>query len=132
MSVERPALAPLGPLAGAAATQAPRRPAAVAEPGFEGILAGRLRQAETPGAVRWSAHAVQRLSQREISVTPDMQQRLEGAVDRLAAKGGRESVVLMDRMAFVVSVPNRTVITAVDQTAMRDQVFTNIDSAVLS
>jgi flagellar operon protein len=74
---------------------------------------------------------VQRLSQREIGVTPEMQQRLEGAVDRLAAKGGRESVVLVDRLAFVVSVANRTVITAVDQAGMRDQVFTNIDSAVL-
>jgi flagellar operon protein len=131
MSVERPPVASVGPLAGAAATRPAGRTAAVAEPGFEGILAGRLRQAEAPGAVRWSAHAVQRLSQREISVTPGMQQRLEGAVDRLAAKGGRESVVLMDRMAFVVSVSNRTVITAVDQTGMRDQVFTNIDSAVL-
>ena len=131
MSVERPTVAPVGPLAGATATRPAGRPGA-AEPGFEGILAGRLRQAEAPGAVRWSAHAVQRLSQREISITPEMQQRLEGAVDRLAAKGGRESVVLMDGMAFVVSVANRTVITAVDQTAMRDQVFTNIDSAVLS
>ena len=75
---------------------------------------------------------MQRLSQRQIAVTPEMQQRLEGAVDKLAAKGGRESIVLMDRMAFVVSVTNRTVITAVDQDGMRDQVFTNIDSAALS
>ena len=74
---------------------------------------------------------MQRLSQREISITPETQQRLEGAVDRLAAKGARESVVLVDRMAFVVSVSNRTVITAVDQAGMKDQVFTNIDSAVV-
>ena len=67
-----------------------------------------------------------------ISVTPETQQRLEAAVDKLAAKGGRESIVLVDQMAFVVSVTNRTVITAVDQAGMRDQVFTNIDSAVLS
>jgi flagellar operon protein len=74
---------------------------------------------------------VQRLSQRQIQITPEMQTRLEGAVDRLARKGGRDSVVLMDGNAFLVSVTNRTVITAVDHTAMRDQVFTNIDSAVL-
>jgi flagellar operon protein len=74
---------------------------------------------------------VQRLSQRQIQITPEMQTRLEGAVDRLAGKGGRDSVVLMDGNAFLVSVTNRTVITAVDRTAMRDQVFTNIDSAVL-
>ena len=75
---------------------------------------------------------MQRLGQRQIAVTPEMQQRLEGAVDKLAAKGGREAIVLMDQMAFVVSVTNRTVITAVDQDGMRDQVFTNIDSAALS
>jgi flagellar operon protein len=96
------------------------------------VLDAKLRTAsEAPAALRWSAHAVQRLSQRQIPVTPEMQQRLEGAVERLAAKGGRESVVVLDRMAFVVSVANRTVITAVDPAGMRDQVFTNIDSAVL-
>ncbi|MBY0397635.1 MAG: hypothetical protein K2X91_14370, partial [Thermoleophilia bacterium] len=85
-----------------------------------------------PQGLRWSAHAVERLTQRRIAVTPEVQQRLEGAVERLAAKGGRESLVMVDRTAFVVSVTNRTVITAVDQAGMRDQVFTNIDSAVLS
>jgi len=61
-----------------------------------------------------------------------MQQRLEGAVDRLAAKGGREAIVMMDKLAVVVSVANGTVITAVDQDGMKDQVFTNIDSAAIS
>jgi flagellar operon protein len=131
VSIERP-VAPVGAVAGTAPATAAGRARDVAAPGFEGMLADRLRPAASSQPVRWSAHAVQRLSQREIAVTPDVQQRLEGAIDRLAAKGGRESVVLMDRMALVVSVQNRTVITAVDQAAMRDQVFTNIDSAVLS
>ena len=51
---------------------------------------------------------------------------------KAAAKGGRDSLVLVDGTAFVVSVPNRTVVTAVDQAHMRDQVFTNIDSAVIA
>jgi flagellar operon protein len=132
MSIDRHQVAPVGPLGGAAATTPARRAEPAAAPGFDRILTTKLQPAAEPGALRWSAHAAQRLSQREIAITPEMQQRLEGAVDRLAAKGGRESVVLMDRMAFVVSVSNRTVITAVDQAGMRDQVFTNIDSAVLS
>ena len=109
--------------------QATRGSRGAAAPGFDQLLTTKLADA---APVRWSAHAVQRLSQRQIAVTPEMQQRLEGAVDKLAAKGGRESIVLMDRMAFVVSVTNRTVITAVDQDGMRHQVFTNIDSAALS
>ena len=130
MSVEPTRAGAVAPAGGLAPLAPARRPDAAAG-GFDAILGAKLRPAEASGALRWSAHAVQRLSQREIGVTPEMQQRLEGAVDRLAAKGGRESVVLVDRLAFVVSVANRTVITAVDQAGMRDQVFTNIDSAVL-
>lgn len=132
MSVDPQRIAQVGPLSGASAAPAARRSGGAAAEGFDRVLDSKLQPATPAGALRWSAHAVQRLSQREIAVTPEMQQRLEGAVDRLAAKGGRESVVLVDRMAFVVSVSNRTVITAVDQAGMRDQVFTNIDSAVLS
>ena len=132
MSADHHRITPVGPLTGTAAPPASRRAGGTGAEGFDRILGTKLRPADSAGALRWSAHAVQRLSQREIAVTPEMQQRLEGAVDRLAAKGGRESVVLVDRMAFVVSVSNRTVITAVDQAGMRDQVFTNIDSAVLS
>ncbi len=132
MSTDRPPIAPLGPVTGTAAVRPPARQGEAAAAGFDAILNGKLQPNEASGALRWSAHAVQRLSQRQIAVTPEVQERLEGAVDKLAAKGGRESIVLVDQMAFVVSVKNRTVITAVDQAGMRDQVFTNIDSAVLS
>jgi flagellar operon protein len=131
VSTGRPQIAPLGPVTGVGAVRPAGRPGATPATGFDRILDGKLAPTEASGALRWSAHAVQRLSQRQISVTPEVQQRLEGAVDKLAAKGGRESLVLVDQMAFVVSVSNRTVITAVDQAGMRDQVFTNIDSAVL-
>jgi flagellar operon protein len=130
MSIEPPTIGQVRPAAGPAGTQA-RTGAGTAAAGFDRVLADKLRGPDAPGALKWSAHAVQRLSQRQISITAEAQQRLEGAVDRLAAKGARESVVLVDRMAFVVSVTNRTVITAVDQAGMKDQVFTNIDSAVV-
>ena len=58
--------------------------------------------------------------------------RLNGGVARAAAKGSRDSLVLLDDTAFVVSVRNRTVVTAVDREHMREQVFTNIDSAVIA
>ena len=130
MSIERPSIGQVRPAAGPATTQAPQR-AGDAAAGFDRVLTDKLRGQQPGGALKWSAHAVQRLSQRQIAISPETQQRLEGAVDRLASKGGRESVVLVDRMAFVVSVTNRTVITAVDQAGMKDQVFTNIDSAVV-
>ena len=87
--------------------------------------------AERSAGVQFSGHAVDRLKRRGIDVSEQTLQRLEGAVDRAASKGSRESVVFVDDTAFVVSVRNRTVITAVDHAHMREQVFTNIDSAVI-
>ena len=81
--------------------------------------------------VQFSNHAVQRLQRRNISVEPGTLQRLDDAVRRADGKGARDAVVFVDGTAFVVSVRNKTVITAVDRDHMRDHVFTNIDSAVI-
>ena len=80
-------------------------------PAFGDVLAEKAAQ------VQFSGHALQ---------------RLQSGVDRAAGKGARESVVFVDSTAFVVSVRNRTVITAVDRDHMKDHVFTNIDSAVIA
>jgi flagellar operon protein len=82
--------------------------------------------------LKFSGHAQQRLQQRGINLDETTMARLDGGVQRAAAKGSRDSLVLVDQTAFVVSVPNRTVITAVDREHMREQVFTNIDSAVIA
>jgi flagellar operon protein len=82
--------------------------------------------------LRWSAHALQRIERRSIDVNGAVGERLEAGVQRAAAKGARDSLVLVDETAFVVSVRNRTVITAVDREHMKEQVFTNIDSAVIA
>jgi flagellar operon protein len=99
-----------------------------AGPSFGDVLAGKLDTAP----VRFSGHALQRIERRGISVDASVMARLGDGVSRAAAKGSRDSVVLVDQTAFVVSVPNRTVITAVDRDHMREHVFTNIDSAVIS
>lgn|SRR5690554_2219636 len=96
-------------------------------PDFSTFLEKELQQ----GSIKFSAHAEKRLAARNIQLTQGQIATLERAVDRLQAKGGRESLVLLDDVAFVVSVPNRTVITAVDGSSMKENVFTNIDSAIL-
>jgi flagellar operon protein len=82
--------------------------------------------------VQFSKHAVQRLERRNLAVDATSMQRLQDGVDRAAGKGARDAVVLVDDTAFVVSVRNRTVITAVGKDQMKDHVFTNIDSAVIA
>ena len=83
------------------------------------------------GSLRFSAHAQTRLQSRNIPFGQEEVARLEAAVNKAQAKGSRESLVLMDNVALVVSVKNRTVITAVDAASLKDNVFTNIDSAVI-
>jgi flagellar operon protein len=91
-----------------------------------------LRDTAGTKPVAFSKHAVQRLERRNLPVDPTVMQRLQDGVDRAAGKGARDAVVLVDDTAFVVSVSNRTVVTAVGRDQMKDHVFTNIDSAVIA
>jgi flagellar operon protein len=78
----------------------------------------------------FSAHASDRLKQRNITLSKGDLDTLNHAVSNVAQKGGRESLIFFKDTAFVVSVPNRTVITAIDGSSMSDHVFTKIDSAL--
>jgi flagellar operon protein len=99
-------------------------------PAFDQVLARRMAGDAQP--LRLSGHAVDRLRQRGIPVDAATMARLTEGVSKAAAKGSRDALVMVDSTAFVVSVRNRTVITAVGAENMRDRVFTNIDSAVIN
>jgi len=130
--VANPALLPPG-LLGTQPTAAPARTppagAPASGPSFADVLAQSAGRTEPP---RFSRHALERLQQRGIEIGGQTLERLAGGVARAAGKGSRDSVVFVDGTAFVVSVKNNTVITAVGSDHMRDQVFTNIDSAVIA
>ncbi len=81
--------------------------------------------------LKLSNHAARRLEQRGIELKSDQMAKINSAVDKAAAKGAKESLILMQDMALIVSVPNRTVVTAMDKQSMEDNVFTQIDSAVI-
>lgn len=97
-------------------------------PSFETIFNEQL--AEQSG-IKFSAHALKRLESRDITLNNNDMALLKDAVNRAEAKGAKESLILMDQMALVVSIKNRTVITAVDNGSLKENVFTNIDSAVI-
>lgn len=90
-----------------------------------------LEKSSLNGQLQFSKHAQQRLTARNISLAPQQLTTLSNAVEKAAQKGAKESLVLMNDLAFIVSVKNRTVVTAVDGNKLRDNVFTNIDSAVI-
>jgi len=71
------------------------------------------------------------MQSRGISFKPDEMSRLNDAIDKAAAKGSKNTLMLMGDNALIVSVKNRTVVTAMDREAMKENVFTNIDSTVI-
>ncbi len=83
------------------------------------------------GKLKMSKHVADRISRRSLDLSGDRIDRLNQAVDRAESKGAKESLVLLDDLAVVVSVKNRTVVTAMQQSRMKEGVFTQIDSAVI-
>jgi flagellar operon protein len=92
-----------------------------------------LRQSEPLQGepLKFSAHAMQRLQSRNITLTPQDVEKMNSMADKAAAKGAKQSLFMMGDVGMVVSIKNRVVITAVDQDSMKENVFTNIDSAAI-
>lgn len=86
---------------------------------------------KTGAEVKFSKHASNRLADRNINLSGEQMQRLNEGTRKAQAKGIQESLVLVDEIAFIVNVPNNTVITAMDQEETNENVFTNIDGAVI-
>ena len=83
--------------------------------------------------IKFSKHATQRLDERNISLSVEQSERLNAGVQKASEKGINDSLVIVDSLAFIVNVPNQTVVTAMDQTESTDNnVFTNIDGAVIA
>ncbi|KEO82936.1 TIGR02530 family flagellar biosynthesis protein [Tumebacillus flagellatus] len=127
----RPVSLPNAPQAELPIRKNPSANRAVGTVSFQDELKKQL-QAQSQQPVTFSAHALDRLRNRNIRLSQEDMTRLGSAIDRVAAKGGRESLVVYKNTAYLINIRNRTVITAVDQAHMNDHVFTNIDSAVFA
>lgn len=82
--------------------------------------------------VKFSKHAMGRLTDRNIELTEGQIDRLNSGTKQASQKGINESLVLVDDMAFIVNIKNNTVITAMDKNSSEENVFTNIDGAVIA
>ena len=98
---------------------------------FQDVLNKTAQDAERKTEVKFSKHAVNRLAERNIELTDRQMERLREGAMKAGAKGIHESLVLVDQLAFIVNVPNHTVVTAMNQTETTENVFTNIDGAVI-
>lgn len=96
------------------------------ERSFNKVLEKELSQ------LKYSKHAQQRLESRNMELNDTDRSKIEQAVNRAEQKGSNDSLVFLRDMAFIVNIKNRTVVTAIDRENLRENVFTNIDSAVVA
>ena len=117
---------PFVPVVGTTSTGS-RMPAEVnGENSFKKVFDKELQQ------LKYSKHTQQRLESRNIELNEADRTKLENAVNRADEKGSNDSLVFLRDMAFIVNVKNRTVVTAIDRDNLQNNVFTNIDSAVVA
>lgn len=98
------------------------------ENGFLGVLNSEFEKLDH---LKFSAHAQRRLQERNVVLNGEDMRKIEGAVNKAAVKGSRESLVIYGDLALVASIRNKTIITAIEGKDMKDHIFTNIDSAVI-
>ena len=91
----------------------------------------KQKTGEVNGEIRFSKHASNRLADRNLTLSDNQLSRLTEGLRKAGEKGIKESLVMVDQLAFIVNVPSNTVITAMDQAQARENVFTNIDGAVI-
>ena len=113
-----------------------KKPLPTGEGSFAQVLNKIQEQADNSnvarGNIKFSKHAANRLHDRSIELTNDQMLRLNQGAKEASEKGIKDSLILIDRLAFIVNVPNNTVVTAMDQTETKNNVFTNIDGAVIA
>ncbi len=95
---------------------------------FDEVFNKELRNSE----IGFSRHAQQRMASRNIDLSPAELERLNDAVGQVRAKGGRDSLVMLNDNALIVSVKNNQVVTVIDKDSLKDNVFTKIDSAIIA
>ena len=100
-------------------------------PSFQQILNQKRGVTELAG-LKFSKHASSRLDSRNIELSADQVARLMEGTSKAENKGINDSLVIVDDLAFIVNVPNKTVVTAINRQESENSIFTNIDGAVIA
>ena len=96
--------------------------------GFDAMLQQEIQKAD---GLQFSKHSKERIEQRGISLTEDLMADLNAAAGKARLRGARDVVMIGHDAAFIVNVTNNMVVTAMNGEEMKDNIFTNIDSAVI-
>lgn len=88
-------------------------------------------QGSVQSVINFSKHAMSRAQERGIELTPDLMEKLSGSVEKAQEKGAKNILAFNATQAFIINVPFGRVITTMNQDEMKENIFTNIDGAVL-
>lgn len=98
---------------------------------FKSLLKDQVAQTKKEHGINLSTHAAKRLHERNLTMDSDEFYKLKDAMVKLRSKGGQDSLVITDKAAYIVDVPNNKIVTAIDKGSITDNVFTKIDSTVI-
>lgn len=96
--------------------------------GFDALFKQEVKKAEQ---LQFSKHSKERIEERGISLTDQLMEDMNAAIGKARLKGAKDVVMIGKDAAFIVNVPNNVVVTAISSEEMKDNIFTNIDSAVI-
>ncbi len=82
-------------------------------------------------SIQFSKHAASRIQERSIEITPGSMERLQEGMALARQKGLDDTLILVDRTAFIVSAKNGTIITALGEGDLKGNVITNITGTVI-
>ena len=109
-----------------------RAQAGAKQTAFGELLREKTLEKQQPAqTINFSKHALVRAEERGIELTPDLMDKLAGSVERAQEKGATNIVAIDATQAFIINIPYGRVITTMSTDEMRENVFTNIDGAVL-
>ncbi len=89
------------------------------------------KELENSNTLQFSKHAINRMNERGIDVNQNLQNDLNAAVEKARSKGAKDVVIISPNSAFIVNVKNNMVVTTMNSAEMKENIFTNIDSAII-
>lgn len=101
---------------------------------FNALLTQQMQTAHQSApqpVINFSKHAMERAEERGIELTPDLMDKLAGSVEKAQEKGATNILAFNTTQAFIINVPYGRVITTMSQEEMKENIFTNIDGAVV-
>jgi len=82
-------------------------------------------------ALSFSKHAAERIEQRNIDIDESVAGKLSEALEQAKDKGLKNVLVMIDSSAFILNTLSNKVITALNNSELKENIFTNIDGAVI-